>query len=66
MLSTRIIRHSTSYFSSLVLMIKDKDGNWRFSTDYRALKNITVKDKFQIPTVDELSIARLNCFFFQN
>jgi hypothetical protein len=54
MLEFDIIQHSASPFASPMLLVKKKDGTWRFCVDYKHLNAITVKNKHPLPIVDEL------------
>ena len=54
LLTSKMIRPSVSPFSSLVILVKKKDGTWRMCVDYRQLNLNTIKNKYPIPIIEDL------------
>ena len=49
----RMIRSSSQYASAF-FPVKKPDGGWRFVADYAPLNNVTVKDNYLPPRIDDL------------
>ena len=54
-----VITTSDAPFASSVLFAKKPGGGWRFCVDYRKLNEITKKDRYPPPLIEE-TLARLS------
>ena len=53
------IEESQSPYGSSILFVTKKDGTLRMCIDYRALNNLTVKDRSPLPRIDDL-LSQMN------
>ncbi|UYV80667.1 hypothetical protein LAZ67_19001324, partial [Cordylochernes scorpioides] len=53
MIENHIVKPSESPWSSPVILVRKKDGTWRFCVDYRRLNKITKKDVYPLPRIDD-------------
>ena len=54
LLQEGVICPSTSPYSSPVVMVLNKEGTWHMCPEFRSLNDLTIKDEFPIPIIDDL------------
>jgi hypothetical protein len=53
MCKKKVVQPSTSPWASPVVLVRKKDGSTRFRVDYRKVNNVTRKDAYPLPRIDE-------------
>jgi hypothetical protein len=48
------IKPSSSPYGSPIVLVQNKDGTWHLCIDYRSLDNITFKNWYPIPQIDDV------------
>ncbi|GBN70184.1 Retrovirus-related Pol polyprotein from transposon 297 [Araneus ventricosus] len=64
MVDNGIIEESSGPWASPIVLVKKKDGSARFCVDYRKLNEITIKDSYPLPRIDDtLDVLNGNQWF---
>ncbi|UYV79636.1 K02A2.6-like, partial [Cordylochernes scorpioides] len=66
MIKMGVAQPSESPWSSPVVLVKNKDGSWRFCVDYRRLNRITKKDVYPIPRTDDVLDSLTGAKFYSS
>ena len=56
MLERGVVEPSTSPWASSIVLVRKKDGSTRFCIDYRKLNDVTRKDAYPLPRIEQPSI----------
>ena len=64
MLKKGVIEPSSSPWTSPIVLVKKKDGSTHFCVDYRKLNEVTVKDSYPLPRIDDCLDALAGCRWF--
>jgi len=54
LVNNRLIEPSCSPWSSPVILVPKKNKKWRMCIDYRKLNNVTIKDAYSLPLIDDI------------
>ena len=54
MLDAGVIRPSNSEYASPIHLVGKPDGSIRFTCDYRMLNDITIKDRYPLPLIQDI------------
>ena len=64
MIEQSVIRESESPWSSPVLLAKKKNSTWRFCIDFRKVNEVTKKDVYPLPRIDDILDMLKGSHFF--